>query len=190
MTKKRRNKLMFRWSVFTAALITIFWTVWYFNTGSVPVVESIQWAENSYINLPVALSRWFDILLGPLYSISFISVLYWIKGTDNKDLVFVLVCSLAFALAISLIVVAASVPVFGLVIGVVSGLMCLLACGIVVGLIIGPVSVIFFGLVVGLASGLFFGIVVGTAAGIAVVLAIVLIFTLKLLFRWLVAENA
>ena len=60
---------MIFWSFISAGLIALFWTIWYFVTGSVPVTNKIQFAKNLTLNLPFNISRWWDILLGPFFSL-------------------------------------------------------------------------------------------------------------------------
>ncbi|MEK7494102.1 MAG: hypothetical protein AAB630_03025 [Patescibacteria group bacterium] len=59
----RKIKLMVRWSILTAALIAAFWGVWYLVAGSVPVTQLF------------AISRWWDILLGPIFAVVFVFLL-------------------------------------------------------------------------------------------------------------------
>jgi len=74
MTRSRKVKLMVRWSIFSAVLIAAFWTIWYLVAGQVPAVESIKMTETWTIQLPFAMSRWWDILIGPIWSIIIILV--------------------------------------------------------------------------------------------------------------------
>jgi len=88
MTPRRKNKLMFRWSIFSAILIALFWIIWSVF-GEVPSVDKIKWTDNilepdSYIHLPLSISRWFDILVGLLYSVLIVNLVYWAKSKKNK----------------------------------------------------------------------------------------------------------
>jgi len=121
--------MMVRWSLITAGAIALFWAIWYLATGSVPVTTSIKVMPDWTIQLPFGISRWWDILIGPIWSIIFI----WIftnerivdKGGLVSDLAFILVVSLFFGLA-------SGVPVsvvYGLAFGLVSFLtVCLASC--------------------------------------------------------------
>src|SRR3990167_9074939 len=169
MTKERRNKLMFRWSVFSAALIAAFWIVLYFTTGSVPVVESITCIGTVQLELLFALSRWFDVILGPIGSVIFVFLFYRVENSDldstNKE-----------GLILGLI----AGPAFGLVFGLVFGL----AFGLVFGLIAGLIA----GLIVGLIFGLIAGLIVGLIAGLIAGLIVGLIALVRPLSRWLSAK--
>ena len=126
MDWERRRKLMLRWSILTAAAIALFWTIYYLVVGSVPVVSSIRLTPDSIFTLPFGISRWWDILLGPIFSCIFVLLFTNKKIMKDEDLV------------------------FGLGVGLVSGLGAGLGVGLGVGLVVGLV----FGLVVGLVVGL------------------------------------
>src|SRR4030042_1659006 len=68
MEKERKRKLMWRWSLITAGLIALFWTMWYLITGQVPVMTSIKMTPELTWQLPFGISRWWDILIGPIWS--------------------------------------------------------------------------------------------------------------------------
>ena len=125
----RRNKLIIRWSLVTAGLITLFWTGWYLVNGSVPVVTSIQMTPNWTVALPFSISRWWDVPIGPIWS-SILILFFTNKQVRKGDLVIGLI--------------------FGLVSGLVSGLVFFLVIGLVYGLAYGLV----FFLVIGLISGM------------------------------------
>jgi len=67
METARKHKLMIRWSLMTAGVIAIFWTIWYLVVGNVPVVTSV--GAN---HLCFGISRWWDILIGPIWSVTLI----------------------------------------------------------------------------------------------------------------------
>ena len=208
MTKERRNKLMFRWSVFSAALIAAFWIVWYFTTGSVPVVESIKWTETSQLELPLAVSRWFDVLLGPVYSILIVGIFYRVGNLDlspagKKDAFSVLVIGLAlgltFGLAFSLVVglgfggLVADLT-FGLAI---AGLVVTLVVGLVIGLGLGFVAIFVFSFALTFVTACAFGLAFGLVFSFALILTLSLVLGLvlslvaliKSLARWLPAKE-
>ncbi len=58
MTNERKTRLVRRWAFLTGGSFALFWTTWYFAVGSVPA--------------PFTISRWWDVLLGPIYSTVFI----------------------------------------------------------------------------------------------------------------------
>jgi hypothetical protein len=173
MNPARRNTLMLRWSVVTAGAIALFWGVWYLVNGSVPVVTSIPLTPKINWNLPFGISRWWDVLLGPLYSVILIDLFSDIMGRfSNKierenltlGVVLGLIAGVAFGLVLGL-------GCAGLVIGLGFELSLSLAAtlytvdlahGLLVGLIVG----VAFGLVLGLGCA---GLVVGLIALVALV---------------------
>ena len=66
---ERKQKLMIRWSIVTGGLIALFWAIWYLATGEVPIVTSIKMTPNWNYVLPFGISRWWDILIGPIWSL-------------------------------------------------------------------------------------------------------------------------
>ena len=149
MESSRRNTLMLRWSLLSAAAIGLFWLIYYFIAGEVPVVEEIQMTLEWTFVLPFGVSRWWDVAIGPIWSVML--VLIFTNENVKKDdlvggLVFGLVGGLVFGLGFGL--------VFGLGFGLVGGLVGGLVLGLVFGLVLG----LGFGLVFGLGFGIFFGI--------------------------------
>lgn len=183
-----RQVLMFRWSLVTAGLIALFWTIWYLVAKSVPIVAEISVTKDLSYQLPFYISRWWDILLGPAYSCIFV-YLFSIheKIRKGEDLDFKLYLGLGFGLFLGL--------VFGLVFGLGSH-------GLVFGLGLGLFFVLMFlvfdlfsGLGFGLGFGLVFGLVSGLGAGLIFGLVLGLISgLLKLIFRsrfkdWILAKG-
>ena len=154
MTQERKWKLIWRWSLVTAGLIAVFWTVWYLINGSVPMVTSIKMTPTWTIELPFSVSRWWDVLIGPIWSTIIIIPLFTDEKNigEDEDLVFGLVPGLAFGLIIL------GLP-FGLAFG--------LPIGLVFGLVFGLVYGLPFGLAYGLAFGLAFGLPIGLVFGLA-----------------------
>jgi len=81
-----RTKLMLRWSLVTGGLIALFWAIYYLIAGSVPTVTSIKMTETWTLSSPLGISRWWDILIGPIWSIIIIYLLTKFKDEDD-DLV-------------------------------------------------------------------------------------------------------
>ena len=75
MDKKHRNKLMFRWSLGTAAAIALFWAIYWYITKEVPVITEIKIPFIFAWELPFPISRWWDILLGPVYMLIIIQIM-------------------------------------------------------------------------------------------------------------------
>jgi len=82
----RTQKLMFRWSLVTGGLIALFWAIYSLSTGSVPIVTSVKMTSTWTMSLPFGISRWWDILIGPIWSIIIISFLTKLKDKDKDDI--------------------------------------------------------------------------------------------------------
>ncbi|MDI6733883.1 MAG: hypothetical protein QMD50_00080 [Patescibacteria group bacterium] len=95
-----------------------------------PVVTSIKITPTYSYELPFTLSRWLDILIGPIYSCIFIFIFTNKKIQKNEDLTFSLAVGLALGLA------------FGLVLGLAVGLVLGLAFGLTAGLTAGLATLI------------------------------------------------
>ena len=103
MDSAKRNKLIVRWSMVTAGLIALFWISWYLVSGSVPVATSIRITPNWTVALPFSISRWWDVLIGPIWSS--ILILFFTNKQVRKgdDLVFGLVSGLGYGLVFGLV---------------------------------------------------------------------------------------
>lgn len=66
MDINHRNKLLVRWSAVIGGVITLYWIMFYFRTGYVPVENSVKLSDVISITLPFGVSRWFDIVAGVL----------------------------------------------------------------------------------------------------------------------------
>ena len=132
MSIVKRNTLMLRWSLLTAGLIALFWTIYYLVAGEVPATSKIVWVmahgkqEEIATILPFAISRWWDILIGPIFMPAIIFLATKVK---KEDMVIGLIVGLGFGLVARL--------VFGLVFGLDVGLSVGLGLGLVIGLVIG-----------------------------------------------------
>ncbi len=117
MNKERRNRLMFRWSLVTAGAIALFWGIWYLIAGSVPTPSDAGWFGWK----PPLISRWWDILIGPIWSIAMIWTLRPTPEKDEKSIwLETFLTGLLFGQFGGL--------VGGLVAGLLQGLICGLAC--------------------------------------------------------------
>lgn len=177
MAWERRVQLMCRWSLVTGVIIALFWGVWYLINGSVPTVTSVRITPDWTIQLPFAISRWWDVLIGPLWSVMLILILTNKRIWDNEDLKAGLVFGLVYGLA------------FGLAFGLALGLFVGLAFGLFVGLALGPIAGLAFGLVSGLVSGLVAGLVAGLVFGLAYGLVYGLGFGLGSFVRWIFSSR-
>lgn len=119
MEWSRRIRLVVIWSVLTAALITGFLGIHHLIAGSVPETEIVILGERMFF-----LSRWWDILLGPIYSITFISVFTSEKaynellGKDNSGLGFPMNLASGIVLFLSIFCIASF--------GIIGGVVCIL----------------------------------------------------------------
>ena len=129
--KTRQKQLMWRWSVLSSSLIALFWTIYYFTTGSVPIVTSIDLTPTTTIDLPFTISRWWDILIGPIYTIIFVSIFNANTMKRDEDFNTALVVGLIIGLGV------------GLVVGLGFGLGVSLGFGLVVGLVAGLLKILF-----------------------------------------------
>jgi len=121
--------MIVRWSIVTTGLIALFWAIWYLVAGKVPIVTSIKVSLDWTCILPFGLSRWWDILIGPIWSIIGILLLNSQTLKEDEDLFVGLLFGLGFGL------------VFGLGFGLVVGL----AVGLIVSMIVSMgISLIFF----------------------------------------------
>jgi hypothetical protein len=141
----RVKKLIIRWSVVTSALIAAFWLIWYWFAGSVPIMTSIKITESWIIYLPFGISRWWDILVGPIWSTI---IILFLTNPRLKD------ADIAAGLAASLVVSLGA----GLVAGLGASLAASLAAGLATGLLVGLGTGLIFGLGVSLVLSLVFGL--------------------------------
>jgi len=56
------------------------------SSNKVPVTTSIKMTENWTLHLPFGISRWWDVLIGPIWSIVLISLFTNERITKDKDL--------------------------------------------------------------------------------------------------------
>lgn len=102
MEKQRKYALMWRWSLITGELIALFWAIWYLTTGSVPMVTSIKMTPEWTWQLPFGISRWWDILIGPIWPIILISLFTNERITKDEELVVGLAVGLVVGLVVGL----------------------------------------------------------------------------------------
>jgi len=207
----RQKKLMWRWSIVTAGIMTLFWTVWYWINGEVPTTTSIFLSINNedhskdiFWNLPFGISRWWDILIGPIWSVALIKLFTNKRVYNNNDISFTLVSALFIGIFFGLVLGLS--PELGL------GLTISLCYALLFGLGVGPVTSLVFGLVIslvfclgiclvyflnyGLLHGLVFGLGISLAIGLVFGLVYSLIYiirhfklTLSVVSSWLLAKN-
>lgn len=171
MEKERKQKLLVRWSIVTSSLIALFWAIWFLVAGEVPIITGIKMTENWTYILPFGISRWWDVLVGPIFSTIVIFLVTRKSDEEDKDLSDGPVFGLVAGLSAILIVVVGIAIVSGSSPELVTGLSAMLSGVMVFGMILG----VLFGIREGLAFGLrvvlrfALGTVLGFALGAAIV---------------------
>jgi len=176
MEKTRKMKLMGRWSFVTGGTIALFWTIWYLVAGEVPTVHSLKITENWTLEFPFEVSRWWDVLIGPIWSIFLILLFTNKEIIENNEPP----PSLIFGLAIGLM----AIPITGVKIGLVAVLAFTLFFGLVIGVVAGVIASVDSSLSVSLSddknaalgAGLSAGLVTALGAGLGAGLVICLVF--------------
>lgn len=159
----RRNQLMLRWSWVTASLIALFWGIYYWwMGGAVPFVSDLTMWSHPELTLPYPLgvSRWWDILIGPICSIALIFV-FTSRRVYKEDLVFSLSLCAAITYVSALVMGFLVSPNWGVTIGLTACILIMQGISEASGAIAG----IGIGLTTCVASGLVFGLVPGLIAG-------------------------
>jgi len=128
----KTRDLTIRWSLLTGGLIALFWAGYYFFVGSVPVVASIKMTDSWIYILPFGISRWWDILIGPIWSTIIILLVDSERfrrkeGDETIALAFGLIFTLLIGLLIGLTVGGGEPLCNGLLIGLAGGLPAILA---------------------------------------------------------------
>ncbi len=193
MNPEHRNKQMFRWSVVSTVLIALFWGVWYINYDSVPVLDTIPWNKTtgSILQLPIGVSRWLDIILGPAYSVLIVYIKYRTRRTPRTgrdDIASTLIIGFIFGLGIGFGGGIGVVLGVGLALGLGAALGVGLATGFTYALVIGLIFGVGVSLGVGLIFGLSAAIIVGFIFGFVIGIVSTIKKLLKSLHRWIATE--
>ena len=156
----KQTRWLWRWPIAAMALAATFWGIWSLF-APVPTTTSILISKDNYWQLPVAISRWWDIPTAGLWAL-LLALFFGVigKAKEQKE---------------------------DLIVGLVVGL----GIGLVVGLGFGLGFGLVAGLVVGLGFGLVAGLVVGLGAGLGFGLGFVIVHTIpafRWLGRWLAGE--
>ncbi len=85
MTHERITKLAVRWSFVSALLIVAFWAIWHLIRGSVPETTAALSMPFTAVNITFHLSRWWDILIGPIFASTFIPFFFSRFKIDAGD---------------------------------------------------------------------------------------------------------
>lgn len=190
MDWKRTKKLMVRWSLISAAFFALFWGAWYLIAGEVPELTEIKWNNKIIYQLPFAISRWWDVLLVPLWVnliIITIGVIKKISKTIQKnDFLAILLCPLSIGLLFGL-------PVWGICIrgsnstlGMVWGMIIFLGLGLLFSLPAGLCDKSTNGLIGSLTVGLAASIVINITLGLSIGLIFCITFDLITVLLWLI----
>jgi len=160
MEKEQRDALMWRWSLISAGAIALFWAIYWMVTGEVPYAFTVKTFLTEEINLPVGLSRWWDILLGPLWTC--LAILLW---WDNPNLKTVIYFSLMGIIISGVWIIAGSALGF-----VVTTLMSIIF-GIIGGFVLGFCThndkVLWLALSLPFSAGLWVGLIYGIICSVA-----------------------
>jgi len=162
------GKKMRFWLVFlSGALPAVFWTFFYFFAGWVPEVDFFRIltvsATKGYMGwmLLFEISRWWDILFGPVF---FSIILLFLTSRRFEKIKFQLICGSAIGAAFGLICALFFWHEFSLSFGLVSVFFLALIFGVVdgffLGLVVGLIGSFSVGLPLGLIHGLIYGLAV------------------------------
>lgn len=179
MNKKEKKVMlqrMWRWSLVSFIAIGLFWLFWYLSTGEVPVVREIQITKEWTLTLPFGISRWWDMLIGPIWSVSLATTLTTYK--DRYITLLIMVVGFAIGSFFGLPIWWFVEPIMALTIGLLSWLI----IGIAVGLLDTRLE---SGLNAGLSFSLTFGLTIGLGIGLVVGLGFVLFCGLITTLVWL-----
>lgn len=203
----QRARLRFRWlPLIIPVIVACFWTVWHFTIGQVPVVAIVKMTPDWTLMLPIRISRWWDVLVGLIWSF-IVLFIFANKGVQKgKNLMDILIFGPLIGLILGVTVGVNFSILYGLVVGlalsIVAGLFLGLTYGLIVvlhydlrsGLFFGLTCILFFGLPPGLLFGLIFGIGFSLISGLSYGLTIVLVGLVSARFwriigKWLVAKQ-
>ena len=173
----KTKQLILCWSLVTGGFIALFWAVNY-PACYVPIITSIKISKSWIIALPFGISRWWDILIGPIWST--IAVLVFASEKSEEEIGEKLTNSLFFGLVVCACINMAFILDTNLVISLISGLIISLG----VSLVLGPIFGLGISLGIGMYSGLTISLGVGLIFGLIYSLYSGLIFGLYLLTVW------
>ncbi len=175
MERERKQKLIVRWSIMTGSLIALFWAIWFLIAGEVPAVSNIKVTENWTYILPFGISRWWDVLVGPIFSAIIIYFLTNEKIEESEDLDLVITPVIVCVALVSTLAIPGVIAdvALGLTLGltliamVIAILSVALEVGIDIGLAISLGVTLVFGIII---FGIFFGLVFGLVFGLIIAL--------------------
>ena len=164
MKVSRKFKMMFLFSMLSADLIALFWAIWELVAGRVPEMNAIKFTGTITLVLPFSISRWWDILIGPVWACVLVYLLtskrikMTTKDSIGFGLGFGLIFGLIFAFGASLNAGIAFALVFALGAGIAFAMSFgqPFALGIVLGVALD--FALIYGLLIGVGVGLAFGL--------------------------------
>lgn len=206
MDSNRINKLKWRWSLITAGVIALFWTIWYLINGEVPEVREITLLSVGMIDnnqplvftLQSGISRWWDVLFAPVWVVVLIEIFTSKKIQNNGGLFLFLILCLVLSLILGCIVGLSTVVGSELGSGLIFILFASLAFSLGADLLIGQVLVLGFSLGVGLFFGLGLSMIISLGLSVIIIMVDGLVFGLKrikikpifsCISDWLMAKN-
>lgn len=190
--KKRRHELLWKIPLTAAILIAAFWGIWFLFSGSVPVVTGIKLTWKKTLVLPFAISRWWDVLFGVVWTF-FITLLTTSEKLNEKHNL----TELGDGRALGVI---ACLPVGWLAaygsgqVGPCLGFMLLygafifLVAGPLVDLVVSLVAGLIIGLIAGLSVGLFTSLITGLSIVLGALIIIIASIVRPIVQRWLFAN--
>lgn len=187
--------LMWRWGLLAVVVTALFWTIYWLVTGSVPVTTQILWAgapepdAADVIQLPVAVSRWWDVMFAPVWAVCLVGLIQWSKVERSR--IEGLRTELLIGLGAGLLVGAGFGSFHGLFIGLTFGLSIGLLAGLLIrslsgsnqGISVGAGIILGTGLGIGLVHGLISGLLAELVLGLACGLIVGLGYAVKWFFR-------
>ena len=175
MSSSRRFSLVWRWSVSAMALTALFWGVWHLVMGSVPVITSLQLGPDTAFELPLAMSRWWDVLFAGVWTVPVVLFVTSDLSRSDGELIF----GMGFGLIFCVSFVAAISFTYGMfndLDRLYAGLTTALIIGLIAGLRISPTAGLGVGLTIGLGVGLIFSLTHSLIIGLGVGLTAALVY--------------
>ncbi len=199
MENIQRRRMAKRVSLVAVIFFTLFWGIWYLSAGEVPTLTEIRWSsEDTIIQLPFSISRFWDIVFAPIWVFSLIYLLTC-KGVKNENILVNLLFGLIIGLIAGLALILAinlghfnlvDVLIFGLIIGAGMGIFISIGLSLKSSLHVGLVICLSFGLGLSFIFGLVFGLIVGLGLNLIVSFLIFIFYKENLIIfgRWLIGK--
>jgi len=122
MNNERLIKTAVRWSLMATAATAVFWAVWHFIVGNVPVANYVEFGGT--IQLPFGISRWWDVLAAPVWGLIAVFFIVSKDWFPERRCFLVQICAMATYLSslVSFIICFVAGLIGSLVLGLVFGL--------------------------------------------------------------------